>query len=204
MRQPMESTQPSFLVHNKHTVPVSYLFLAVPIKFVVGQSLGCIWLYDPKDYSMPGLPGLHHLPEFVQTHVHRVSDAIQPSHLLSPPSPALHLSQYQDLLQWVGSSHQVAKILELQFQHQFSEYSGLISRLIFQDWLVWSPCCPRDSQESSPAPEFEGINSSALKPSLWPNSHIYTWLLEKPYLWLYRPSSAKWCLCVLICCLGLS
>ena len=128
MRQPMASTQPSFLVHNKHTVPVSYLFLAAPARFVVVvQSLGCVWLYDPKDCSTPGLPGLHHLPEFAQTHVHWVSDAIQPSHLLLPPSPALCLSRYQDLLQWVGSLHQVAKILELQFQHQFSEYSGLIS-----------------------------------------------------------------------------
>ena len=132
MRQPTESTQPSFL-HNKHTVPVSYFFLAAPTRFVVVQSLGCVWLYNPKDCSMPGVPGLHHLPEFAQTHAHWVSDAIQPSHLLSPTFPALHLSQYQDLLQWVESSHQVAKILELQFQHQFNEYSGLISFKI--DWF---------------------------------------------------------------------
>ena len=69
--------------------------------------------------SMLGFPILHSLPEFAQTHVHWVSDAIQPSHPLSFPSPpALNLSHYQGLFQWVGSSHKVAKVLELQFQHQ--------------------------------------------------------------------------------------
>ena len=75
---------------------------------------------------MPGFPVLY-LPEFAQTHVHRVSDAIQPSHPLSPPSPlALNLSQHQSLFQWVGSSHQVAKVVELQLQHQSSLKVGLI------------------------------------------------------------------------------
>ena len=80
--------------------------------------------------------------------------------------------------QWVSSSRQVAKVLELQLQHQsFSEYSGLISLRI---WLIWSPCSPRDSQESSPAVQFKSINSLALSLlyGLW--SHIPTWLLEKP------------------------
>ena len=72
---------------------------------------------QPMDRSMPGLPVLHHLPEFAQTHVHWVSDAIQPSHPLSSPSPpAFNLSQHQGLFQWVSSSHHVAKVLE--FQHQ--------------------------------------------------------------------------------------
>ena len=63
---------------------------------------------------MPGFPVLHHLPEFAQTRVHRVGDAIQPSHPLSPPSPpAFNLSQHQDLFQWVSSSHQMAKVFEL-------------------------------------------------------------------------------------------
>ena len=71
--------------------------------------------------STPGLPVLHHLPEFAQTHVHRVGDAIQPSHPLSSPSPpALNLSQHQGLFQRVGFSHQVVKILELQLQPQSS------------------------------------------------------------------------------------
>ena len=79
----------------------------------------CPTLCDPMDCSTQGFPVLHHLPEFAQTHVCWVSDAIQPSHPLLPPSPpALNLSQFQGLFQWVSSSHQVAKVLELQLQHQ--------------------------------------------------------------------------------------
>ena len=79
----------------------------------------CPTLCDPMNRSTPGLPAHHQLPEFTQTHVHRVSDAIQPSHLLSPPSSsAFNLSQHQGLFQWVVSSYQVAKVLELQLQHQ--------------------------------------------------------------------------------------
>ena len=74
---------------------------------------------DPMDCSTPGFLVLHHLPELVQTHVHCLSDAIQPSHLLSSPSPpAFNLSQHQGLFKWVSPSHQVAKVLELQPQHQ--------------------------------------------------------------------------------------
>ena len=84
---------------------------------VVVQSLSRVWLCDPMDCSMPGFPVLHHLPEFAQTRVHQVSDAIQPSHpLLSPSPPAFNLSQHQGLFQQVGSLHQVAKVLELQHQ----------------------------------------------------------------------------------------
>ena len=79
----------------------------------------CLTLCDPVDCSTPGFPVHHHLPEFVQTHVHRVSDAIQSSHpLLSPSPPAFSLSQHQGLFQWVRFSHQVAKVLELHIQHQ--------------------------------------------------------------------------------------
>ena len=111
--------------------------------------------------SMPGLPVHHQLPELAQTHVHWVGDAIQPSHPLSSPSPpTFNLSQYQGLFQWVSSSHQVAKVLELQLHHQSFQWILIVDFL--QDWLVWSPCSPRDSQESSPAPQFKSINSSAL------------------------------------------
>ena len=81
------------------------------------------------NHSMPGLPGHHQLPEFTQTHVHRVSDAIQPSHpLLSPSFPAPNASQHQSLFQCVSSSHQVAKVLDFSFSISPSnEYSGLIS-----------------------------------------------------------------------------
>ena len=66
----------------------------------------CLTSWDPTNRSTPGLPVHHQLPEFTQTHVHRVSDAIQPSHPLSSPSPALSLSQHQGLFQWVSSSCQ--------------------------------------------------------------------------------------------------
>ena len=80
--------------------------------------LACPTLCDPMDCSTPDLPVHHQLPEFTQTHVHRVGDAIQPSHPLLSPSSPLNLSQHQGLFKWVSSSHQVAKILEFQLQHQ--------------------------------------------------------------------------------------
>ena len=182
----------------------------------VAQS--CPTLCDPMDCSMPGLPVLHHLPEFAQVHVHCfpggsagngstcnardlgsvpglgrspeegnsyplkysglensidcivhgvtksqtrlrefhfhvhcIGDAIQPSHPLSPSSPsAFNLSQHQGLFQWIGCSHQVAKVSKLQLQHHSFQWVFRVDFL--WDWLIWSPCSPRDSQESSPAP----------------------------------------------------
>ena len=79
----------------------------------------CLTLCDPMDCSTPGFPVRHQLPEFTQTHVHWVGDAIQLSHPLSSPSPpTFNLSQHQGLFQGVSSSHQVAKELEFQLQHQ--------------------------------------------------------------------------------------
>ena len=76
-------------------------------------------LCNPMDCSTPNFPVHHQLLELAQTHVHGVSDAIQPSHPLSSPSPPdLNPSQHQGLFQWVSSSHQVAKVLEFQLQHQ--------------------------------------------------------------------------------------
>ena len=83
----------------------------------------CAALHNPGDCSTPGLPIHHQLPEFTQTHVHWVSDAIQ-SHLLSSPSPpAFNLPQHQGLFQWVSSSHQVAKLLGFQLQHQSFQWT---------------------------------------------------------------------------------
>ena len=80
----------------------------------------CLTLCDPMNCSTPGLHVHHQLPRFIQTHVHRVGDAIQPSHPLSSPSPAApNPSQHQGLFQLVNSSHEVAKVLEFQPQHQF-------------------------------------------------------------------------------------
>ena len=88
----------------------------------VAQS--CPTLCDPMNRRMPGLPVHHQLPELTQTHVHRVSDAIQPSHPRSCPSPpAPNPCQHQSLFQWVNSSHEVAKVLEFQPQHQSFQWT---------------------------------------------------------------------------------
>ena len=99
----------------------------------VAQS--CLTLWDAKNCSMPCLPVHHQLPDFTQTHVHWVSDAIQPSHPLSSHSPpVVNLSQHQCLFQWVSSSHQVAKILDCSFNISPSNWNwGLIS--FRMDWL---------------------------------------------------------------------
>ena len=108
----------------------TYIYISVQLSSVT-QS--CPTLCDPMNYSMPGLPVHHQLPEFTQTHVHRVSDAIQPPHPPSSPSPpALNPSKHQVLFQWVNSSREVAKVLEFQYQSSFSispsnEHPGLIS-----------------------------------------------------------------------------
>ena len=121
----------------------------------------CPTLCDPMNCSTPGLPVHHQLTDFIQTHVHRVGDATQPSHPLSSPSPsAPNPSQHQGLFQCVNSSHEVAKVLEFQLQHQSFERTPRTDFL--QDGLVGSPCSPRDFQESSPTPQFKNISSSAL------------------------------------------
>ena len=112
----------------------------------VAQS--CPTLCDPMNHSMPGLPIRHQLLESTQTYVHRVGDAIQPSHPLSSPSPpAFNLSQHQGLFQWVSFSHQVANVLELQLHHQSFQrnpradlhQNGLVGSLFFLilDVYIW-------------------------------------------------------------------
>ena len=105
---PMDKILPLFLRNLSNICPASFLF----------SSSSLLTLCDPMDYSISGFPVLHHLPEFAQPHVRWITDAIQPSHPLFPPSlPALNLSHHQGLFQGVGSSHQEAKVLELQHQH---------------------------------------------------------------------------------------
>ena len=132
----------------------------------------CLTLWDPMNCSMPGFPVLHYLPEFVQTHVHWVGDAIQSSHPLSSPSSLAHnLSQYQSLFQWVSSLHQVASggvsasasVLPMNIQDWFPlGLTGLISlqseglSRAFYNTTVWKH-------------QF-----FCAQPSLWSNSHIYT------------------------------
>ena len=152
----------AFLPRSKHLL-ISWLQSPSTVIFssfsLVAQS--CPTLCDPMDCSPPGLPVHHQQPEFTQTHVHRVSDAIQPSHPLSSPSPPFfNLFQHQGLFKWVSSLHQVAKVSELKLQHQSSQWTPRTDFL--QNGLVGSPCSPRDSQESSPTPQFKSVNSSAL------------------------------------------
>ena len=124
----------------------------------VAQS--CLTLRETMDCSTPGFPVHHQLPELTQTHVHWVSDAIQPSHpLLSPSPPTFNLSQPQGLFQWISSSIRWPKYWSFSFSISPSnEYSGLISFRI--DWLDLL-ASRRNSQESSLAPQFKSINSSA-------------------------------------------
>ena len=130
----------------------------------------CPTLCDPMNHSMPGLPVHHQLPEFTQTHVHRVSDAIQPSHPLSSPSPAPNPSRHQGLFQLVTSSHEVAKVLEFQLQHQSFqtqdwsplEWTGWISLLSKALSRVFSSTTVQKHQ-------FFGTQLSSQS-----NSHIHT------------------------------
>ena len=120
----------------------------------------CLTLCNPMNRSMPDLPVHHQLPEFTQTYVYGVNDAIQPSHPLLSPSPlTFNLSRHQGVFKWVSSSYQVANYWSFSFTSVLS--------MDTQDWspLGWtggSPCSARDSQESSPTPQFKSINSSVL------------------------------------------
>ena len=145
----------------------------------------CLTLCNSMNCSMPGLPVHHQLPKFTQSHVHWVSDAIQPSHPLSSPSPpALNPSQHQSLLQWVSSAwggqgtgaSALASFLPKKSQGWFpSEWTGWISLQSKALSRVFSNTTVQKHQ-------FFGA-----QPSSQSNSHIHTWLLEKPQPWLDRP-----------------
>ena len=116
-------------------------------------------LCDSMNCSPPALPVLHHLLELAQTHIHWVSDDIQPSYpLSSPSSPAFNLSQHHDVFTLASSLHQLAKVLEFQLQHHSFHW--------IQDWfslgLTDLILLQKNSQESSPTPQFKSINSSVL------------------------------------------
>ena len=131
-----------FLLRTRHHAQLSSVTQWCPI------------LFDPMDCSTPGFPVHHQLPELAQTHVHWVGDAIQPSHPLSSPSPpAFNLSQHQGLFQWVSSSYQVAKVLELQLQQQSFQWitkhgplekgmaNHLSSLALRTPWTAWKGHC---------------------------------------------------------------
>ena len=109
-----------YIIKNRYYFKDKYLPLEMlylrPLQYQFSSVVqSCPTICDPMNCSTPVLPVHHHLPEFTQTHVHRVDDAIQPSHPLSSPSPPVpNPSQHQSLFQWFNSSHEVAKVLEFQ------------------------------------------------------------------------------------------
>ena len=139
---------------NIYRISERHILILLPLLLLFSYSFVTLTLCNLMNCSTAGLPFLDYLPEFAQTHIHWVNDSIQPSHPLLPPSSALNLFQHQ------VSSYQVAKELELQLQHQSFQWIFRTDFLL--DWLVETPCSPRDSQESSPKPQFKSINSSAL------------------------------------------
>ena len=119
---------------------VFLMFSSTTRKSIIWQSTFCsvmklcLTVCDPTDCSTPGFPVLHYLPEFVQTHVHRAGDIVQPSHPLLPPSPpAFNLSQHPDLFQWVSSSGGQSIGASGFSISPSKKYSGMISFRI--DWL---------------------------------------------------------------------
>ena len=141
----------------------------------VAQS--CLTPFDPMDYSMLGFPVHHQLPELAQAHVHWVSDAIQSSHPLSSPSlPSLNLSQHQGLFKWVSSSHQVAKDWSFHFS---------ISPSNIQDWFPlgltgWISLQSKGLSRVFSNTTVQKHQFFSAQLSLWSNSHIHTWPMEKP------------------------
>ena len=142
------------------------------------QSFSHVWLCDPMNHSTPGLPVYHQFPEFTQTHVHWIGDAIQPSHPLSSPSPpALNPSQHQGLSKWVSSYTRWPKYWSCSFNISPSnEHPGLISfRMDWLDLPAVKGLSRVFSNTTVQKHQFFGTQLSSQS-----NSHIHTWSLEKP------------------------
>ena len=153
----------------------------------VAQS--CPTLCNFMNCNTPGFPVSHQHSELAQTHVHWVGDAIHQSHsLLHPSPPAFNLSQPEGLFKWVSFSHHVARILEFQLQHQSFQWTfnwfplGLTG-------LIFLPSKGLSRVFSNTTVQKHQLFST--QPSLRSNSHIHTWLLEKPLLGLYGTLLAK-------------
>ena len=158
-----------------HIHITTLFWLLFPYEFSsVAQS--CPALCDPMDCSMPGFSVYHQLPELAQTHVHRVSDAIQPSQPLSSPSPpAFNLAQHQGLFQWVLQMRW-PKYWSFSFSISPSnEYSGQISFRIDCLYLLAVQGTLK-SLLNTTVQKHQFFNPQF---SLWSNSHIHTWILEK-------------------------
>ena len=174
-------------------------FQSTAVVIVVVHSLSCLTICNPRDCSMPGFPVLHYLPELAQTHFHSVGDAIQPSHPLLSPSLAFNLSEHLGLFQWIGSLHQVIKRSEVQHQ----SFQWIVRTDFLKDWLIWYPYYSRDSQESSPTPQFKCTDSSVLR-LLCGSTLICIHDNWKNHSFDNMNLCWQRNVCFLICCLGLS
>ena len=157
------------------TWPAPTWITILTISSVSSVTQPCLTLCNPMDCSTPGLPVHCQLPEFTQTHGHWVSDAIQPSHPLLSPSPAFNLFQNQGLLKRITSSYQVAKVLEFQLHLPVN----------IQDWfpLGWTGWISLQSKGLSRIFSNTTVQKHQffdVQLSLYSNSYIHTWLLEKP------------------------
>ena len=159
--------------HQGHPLPDHIQFSSVQ------SAQSCPTLCDPMNRSTPGLPVHHQHPEFTQTHVHRVSDAIQPSHPLSSPSPPVpNPSQHQSLFQLVSSSHEVAKSAGVSASESFPPKKS--QGWSPSEWTAWISLQSKGltrvfSNTTDQKHQFFGA-----QPSSQSNSHIHTWPLEKP------------------------
>ena len=140
----------------------NYIFLVVQL----------LTLCHPMDSSTPGFPVLYYLLNFAQTHVHWVGDTIQPSHPLSAPSPVFNLAQHQGLFQWVYSLQQVSastSVLPMNIQDRFP-----------LGWTCWISLQSKGLSRVFSNTTVQKHQLFGAQLSLWSNSHIHTWLLEKP------------------------
>ena len=150
------------------------IFFCIVVQLLSAKT-NSLWLHE---CSTPGFLVLRHLPEHAQTHIHLVSNAIQPFHpRWSPSPPALNLSQHQGLFQRVSSSHQGAKVLEFQLQHQSF-------RWVFQDWSPlgwtgWISLQPKGLSRVFSNTIIQKHQFFSTQPSLGSSSRIHIWLLEK-------------------------
>ena len=169
---------------EESSYPVFWTGIVIGFGLCCSVAQSCPTLCDHMDCSMSGFPVLHYVLEFAQTHVHWVRDTIQSSHLLLPPSPpSRNLSQHQDLFQWVDSAlggqsiGASASVLSINIQGWFPlGLTGLISLL--------SKGLSRVLFSSTTIQKHQFFRA---QPSLWSNSHVRTWLLEKPSLWVDGP-----------------
>ena len=160
----------------------------------------CPILCDSMNCSTWGFPVLHYLLEFSQTHVHWVGDDIQPSHPLSPPFTSFPQSCP------ASGSFPVSWLFSSSGQNIGVSASVSVVPMNIQGWfpLARTSLISLLSKGLLSSTTIQKHQIFGAQPSLWSKSHICTWVLEKPWVWLYGPLSAKWYLCFLIHCLGLS